>query len=130
MLRRSAQQSALGVDEVNSHPILSNLEHILTKEVETKSIASSLPENELISDASLEALSESLDSSLFDESESETEYIHQQVVPPDKAVHNEAKESSFMALRATYLLITLVIMLADGLQGTYATSRTLQNYDS
>lgn len=37
---------------------------------------------------------------------------------PQPPPHHEISDASFMTLRFTYLLVTLVIMLADGLQGT------------
>jgi len=115
--KSSSEQRTLGV-EANARGVLSSLEQILDCDLDRKSITS-LPENELISDSSVEALSDSLNSSLFEELELEPEYIEHEVVPPDKTVDDEATKSSFTTLRATYLLITLVIMLADGLQGTH-----------
>lgn len=37
-----------------------------------------------------------------------------------KSTSKEEDQASFLSLRVTYLIVTLVVMLADGLQGTLA----------
>jgi hypothetical protein len=71
-------------------------------------------DNDSLSISSIDSLHDALEVEFHTDLDHEIHYSSPKEPPPSPPSKRE-----FMALRFTYLLVTLVIMLADGLQGKY-----------
>jgi hypothetical protein len=76
----------------------------------------STDDNDSLSISSIDSLHDALEVEFHTDLDNEMHYSSLKVPPPSSPPPSERE---FMALRFTYLLVTLVIMLADGLQGKF-----------